>query len=88
MREKVQIPAMRERDMRLFFMEHGLSDAIDRGELECASCGVTLTWNDIAGFVLRNGRPVVYCGRCGAGRTKGRDCIQGETVLRQANFRP
>ena len=61
MREKVRIPAMRKRDMQAFFEQHGLSVAIERGELECTSCGISLDWNTIAGFVMHNGKPLPFC---------------------------
>ncbi|MCX5831925.1 MAG: hypothetical protein NT140_08575 [Deltaproteobacteria bacterium] len=53
MREKITIPAMRERDMRDFLKDHG--------EIECVFCGTTLTWNDIGGVFVKDGGPTVVC---------------------------
>ena len=61
MREKIRIPAMRERDLREFLHMHGVSDSIDRGECECAYCGIPITWDNMGGVVMRGGIPALVC---------------------------
>jgi hypothetical protein len=61
MRKKIQIPAMRERDLRALLQRHGISEAVDQGECECVHCGLPITWDNIGGVVMKSGRPVLVC---------------------------
>jgi hypothetical protein len=61
MREKIKVPAMRERDLRDLLQKHGISESIDRGECECAYCGIPVTWDNLGGFVMKSGCPILVC---------------------------
>jgi hypothetical protein len=61
MRQKLDISAMRERDLRLLFERCGLSEKIKNGELVCPTCLHVITWETIGGFVVRQGQLVPFC---------------------------
>ena len=61
MRKKIEISAVRDRDIRMILDQHQLSEKIDKGELMCPSCSGTLTWDNLGGFVVVRGRPLLFC---------------------------
>lgn len=63
MRQKINIPAMHEKDMREYLSQLGLAEKIDRGELECVICGTILTWDNIGAFIMKAGNPTMICSR-------------------------
>jgi hypothetical protein len=61
MRPKLDILAMRERDIRLLLEQEGMAEALDAGELICSACSEPLTWETLGGFVIEEGKPVPFC---------------------------
>ena len=61
MREKIELSAVRHRDMRNVLNEYGLSQKIDNGELICPSCLEILTWDNLGGFIVIGRRPKLFC---------------------------
>jgi len=61
MRQKLDISAMRERDLRLLFERYGLSEKFEKGEIICPNCYQVITWDIIGGFIISQGQPVLFC---------------------------
>jgi hypothetical protein len=61
MREKVRITAMRESDLRELLREFGMANVIEQGNCKCYCCHSSLTWDDIGGIIMQDGKPIVVC---------------------------
>jgi hypothetical protein len=61
MREKFEISAVRDRDLRDILDAFGLSEKIDNEELTCWSCSATLTWDNIGGFIVAKKGLRLFC---------------------------
>ena len=68
MREKITVPAMRERDIRELLAQHDIAEMLDRGEVECSCCGEVVTWETLGGIIMKGGTPVPIC--------SGLDCVE------------
>lgn len=61
MSEKVEIHAIKDRDLRNVLGHFGLSERIDKGELMCESCSQTLTWDNLGALLIREGSLLAFC---------------------------
>ena len=61
MRERIKIPAVRDKEMRNILDQFGLSVRFDSGGLRCPSCESQLTWDNVGGFVVVHGEPRLFC---------------------------
>jgi len=61
MRPKIEINAARESDLRLILSEFGLTQMLDDGTGECASCLGSVSWDNLGGIVVLHDRPVLFC---------------------------
>ena len=71
MREKVELPAVHDRDLRSILERFGLADILDEGMLCCSSCDRQLTWGNIGALLVRNNTLQLYCNLS--------DCIEDAT---------
>jgi len=46
-RQKVELPAISQGDMRSILNEYGLAEKVDSGVLTCPETGETITWESI-----------------------------------------
>jgi hypothetical protein len=61
MSEKVELPSVRDRDLRSILDYHGLAVEIDAGSLLCSSCGDVMTWENIGAILVRGKDLVLFC---------------------------
>ena len=61
MREKVEVSAVTDRDLRGLLARFNLADQMDQGQLLCASCGQILTWDTVGALLVKNGGLLVFC---------------------------
>jgi hypothetical protein len=61
MRERITVPAVRDKDMRDILNRFSLSTRLDSGELHCPSCNSVLRWENVGGFVIVQGEPRLFC---------------------------
>ena len=69
MRERVAVPAVRDKEMRAILDRYGLSAPLDSGKLLCPCCSTTLTWENVGGLLIVEGEPRFFC--------SGSDCLNG-----------
>ena len=58
---KVEIPAVRDRDLRGILDRFGLSEKMDKGELTCEPCSRTLTWENLGALLVKGGELLLFC---------------------------
>ena len=58
---RIEIPAVRDRDLRAVLDRFGLSQMIDNGEVVCTSCDTDLTWDNLGALVVREGELQLFC---------------------------
>ena len=61
MRTQIEVPAIRDRDLREILDKLGISQRIDSGELDCCSCSGIVTWDAIGALLVREGNVLVCC---------------------------
>jgi len=61
MRERIEISAVRDRDLRAVLEKYGLAEKIDRGEQTCSSCSDILTWENIGAFIVLSEGLELFC---------------------------
>ena len=61
MRERIDIPAMRESDLRELFSSYGLAEKIENNQIECEFCGSTISWSNLGGVIIKDSSPHVIC---------------------------
>jgi len=61
MREKVEVSAVKDRDVRNILDHFGLSEKMDKGELTCESCSRTLTWENLGSLLVKEGSLLLLC---------------------------
>lgn len=61
MRNKIEIAAVRDRDLRAVLDRYGAAEKIDRQEEICSSCSDILTWETIGAFVVFSDGIKLYC---------------------------
>jgi len=61
MREKIEIPAFRDKDMRKILDHFGKLDGMEKAELSCQYCSLTLTWNNLGAMLVRGEGLLLYC---------------------------
>ena len=61
MSDILDVPAVRERELRSILEQRGLADAVDSGEKECAACSTRLTWSNIGALLVKDRQLVLFC---------------------------
>lgn len=59
--QDVEVPSIRDRDLRNVLRHFGLEDALDRSEIECASCSRDITWENLGAMRVEQGKIILYC---------------------------
>ena len=57
----VELPAVRDRDLRGILIGYGLAERMDAREATCASCSQTLTWDSIGALLVRENGITLFC---------------------------
>jgi len=61
MRNKIEIAAVTDSDLRAVLNRFGVAEKIDREEEICSSCSDVLTWESIGAFVVLGDRVKLFC---------------------------
>jgi hypothetical protein len=61
MRQKIEIPAIHETDLRNILDKFNLSEKIDKGEIRCALCNKQISWENLFAIKILNGSPILFC---------------------------
>jgi len=61
MSEKIDVLAVRDRDLRRIFDRFKLSEKMDKGQLTCELCSGLLTWENIGALLVRGETLLVCC---------------------------
>ena len=61
MSDRIDIPAVSDRDLSSILDRFGLSERMEAGEMECASCGAKLMWDSIGALVTSGKTLIIYC---------------------------
>jgi len=61
MRQKIEIPAMIDRDLRTLLEEYGMASKVDYGEITCFCCDEPLTWDNLGGFIVHREGLALFC---------------------------
>ena len=61
MRQKIDLPAILEKDLRILLGRLGISAEIEAGTIYCPTCCRPITWDTLGGFIVRDGKPVLFC---------------------------
>lgn len=61
MREKIEIPAIRDSHLRPLLDKYNLSLKLDNHEVTCSSCQRPLEWDDIGALMTKDGSLAFYC---------------------------
>jgi hypothetical protein len=59
-RERLEVLAIKQSDLRPFLEEYGLAQKLDDGDLECPITGETLTWNNLGAIKVEGGSVRLY----------------------------
>jgi hypothetical protein len=52
-RTEIDIPAVREAELRTILAAYELQDAVDNRSAKCSSCGEMVGWENVAGLVVK-----------------------------------
>lgn len=61
MSEKIQIPAIHDKDLRKILDRFGASEKIDKGEIFCFNCNDLITWDNLFAFKIIGDQLVFFC---------------------------
>lgn len=64
-RREIDIPAIRDSELRELLGAYNLQNAVADGSALCISCGKTAGWDDIAGLVVHDNSLKIVCNRPG-----------------------
>ena len=71
MKQTIYLNAIHDKDLKPLLREHQLEAPLAQGMLRCYSCDRAMTWDNIGGVALREGRLVLYCEDMG--------CMRGDS---------
>lgn len=61
MREKVEVSAVRDRDLRDILQKYHLSEKMDQGKLTCESCSQVMNWENMGALIVKEPGLIFYC---------------------------
>ena len=61
LRQTLELPAIRERDLKAFLDQFGLSTKFAGADLSCQSCGVQLDETNVGALLTHKGSVLLYC---------------------------
>jgi hypothetical protein len=61
MSEKIQIPAIHDRDLRKILEKFGVAIKIDKEEIYCFNCNEKITWENLFAFKVLEDNLVFFC---------------------------
>ena len=61
MKEDIEVPSIRDRDLRTILSHYGLDVAVDEGRLFCRACSCKITWENLGALLVQHDGLVLYC---------------------------
>ena len=61
MGEKIELPAVRDRDVRSILEHFELAKYMANGQLNCHSCSQVLTWDNLGALLPKGGSLLLFC---------------------------
>ncbi|MFC6999759.1 hypothetical protein [Rufibacter roseus] len=61
MKQKIQLPAIHDKDLRKVLDKFGLSNLIDDGKANCHSCSKQITFDNLYGLKVLNQNIIIFC---------------------------
>jgi hypothetical protein len=61
MRERIEVPAVNDRDLTEILDHHGLTEKLKAGSLKCESCSRAITWENLGALWARRGAVSLVC---------------------------
>lgn len=61
MKEKINISAVLDKDLKKILDKYNLSTKIDEGQIHCESCQEIITWDNISALKVKNGKLILFC---------------------------
>lgn len=60
-RQQIELPCIRDRDLRKVLETHNIASKIDSEELLCDSCSEIITWENIGAILVKDRTLVICC---------------------------
>jgi hypothetical protein len=61
MREKIEVSAIRDRDLRDILQKYQLSEKMVQGKLSCESCSQIMSWENTGALIVKGSGLIFYC---------------------------
>jgi len=61
MSDRIELPSIRDRDLRPILQHFGLIESLEEGALHCAFCGGLITWDNLGAILIEQGKLVLLC---------------------------
>ncbi len=61
MRETLDLPAIKDSDLRSILDHYGFSDKLDNEDLQCESCSESLNWHNIGAMLVKGQKLILFC---------------------------
>jgi hypothetical protein len=61
MKEKVNIPAIQDEDLRNLLVKHNLYDSFENGKLTCSICETVISYENLFGIQFNNSSLKLIC---------------------------
>ena len=59
--DKIELMAIRDRDLRRILERYGLATQMDAHTLTCRACAGILTWDNMGALLTKRGELSIYC---------------------------
>lgn len=60
--KSVEIPVVRDKDLRVILSNFGILDDLERGAIQCACCGCRISWENLGLLRIVQEHVVLCCG--------------------------
>jgi len=61
MSDKIQIPAIHDKDLRKILDKFGVAEKIDNGEILCYNCNEKITWENLFALKILGDQLIFFC---------------------------
>ncbi len=61
MRKRIELSAVLDKDLKGILVAHNLLEKFTSGDLRCKFCEEPLSWDNLGGFYVQDGKPILVC---------------------------
>ena len=61
MRDKLELPAVKDRELEVILKQYELCEPLEKGKLQCGSCKKILSWENIGALKVTGKNLTLYC---------------------------